>query len=405
MMYVNDADKQMIEFLQQYIQIDTTHPNADYAKAIALFKQQAEQDGFDYQEIVLSSGFPVLVITYIGTDLSLPSLVLNHHMDVVPVPNADEWLRPPFAGCVVDDTIIGRGTQDMKGVGVIHYFALKALKDAGIKPERTIHLLLVPDEERGGFGGTKLFVETDLFRQCNVGYVLDEGCPSGDAMCLYVKVDERKPLQVRLAAKGELAHGSRLSAHNASHDLVQVLHRVTMHHKLQQEQLTNTHAGLLLSMNITSLYAGAYKDKNVALNVVSDTATATIDMRVPPTMHMQEVEDWLTIVLQPFPSITYTVEATVDERPCRTEYNTPLFNCVSKAITAHGLQLQPLFTEGASDLRFYIERGIDGIGFSPFTNKDTIHGTNEAVLIADMVRGKQIVVDIVTRMCVTKEKI
>jgi aminoacylase len=393
-------DTAMVEFLQQYIQIDTTHPDADYKKAVNLFTQQAQKDGFTHQEVILTSGFPVLIITYEGTDSSLPSFVLNHHMDVVPVPNAQEWIKPPFEGCVHEGTIIGRGTQDMKGVGVVHYFALKALKDAGIRPERTIHLFLVPDEERGGFGGTQLFLETDVFKKLNVGYVVDEGCASDNPSCLYIKVDERKPLQVRLTARGELAHGSRLTAHNAAHDLVQALQHIVSHHEAQKAQLVETAAGLLLSMNITSLHAGAYNDSHVALNVVADSATATIDIRIPPTIQIQQIHDWLTIHLTSFPSITLHVEATVDERLQRTEYKTVLYKELSQAIATQGLDVQPLFTEGASDLRFYLAHNIDGIGFSPFTNKDNIHGTDEAILIVDMVRGKRIILSLLNYMCV-----
>lgn len=405
MSQLHAIDTVMVEFLQRYIQIDTTHPHAEYEKAINLFKQHAQEDGFVCQEIILTSGFPVLIITYEGTDSSLPSLVLNHHMDVVPVPNAQEWTTPPFEGCLHEGKIIGRGTQDMKGIGVVHYFALKALKDAGIKPTRTIHLFLVPDEERGGFEGTQLFLETDVFKKLNVGYVVDEGCASGNPSCLYIKVDERKPLQVRLTAQGELAHGSRLAAHNATHNLVQALQHIVAHHEAQKAQLINTAAGLLLSMNITSLYAGAYKDSRVALNVVAESATATIDIRIPPTMQIQQVHDWLMTHLTNFPSITLHVEATVDERSQRTEYHTVLYKELSRAITAQRLEAQPLFTEGASDLRFYLERGIDGVGFSPFTNKDTIHGTDEAVLVVDMIRGKQIILNLLNSMCVNAEKL
>ncbi|MBA3751844.1 M20/M25/M40 family metallo-hydrolase [Candidatus Dependentiae bacterium] len=398
-----NTHERMIHFLQNYIRIETTYPDADYAGAVALLKEQALLDGFGYQEVHLSSGFPVVIITYQGSDESLPSLVLNHHMDVVPVPNPEEWLRPPFEGAVVDGMIIGRGTQDMKGVGVVHYFALKALKDSGVKLMRTIHLIAVPDEERGGFEGTKLFIETESFAQLNVGFIIDEGSASGDPSSLLIKIDERKPLQVKLTARGDLAHGSKLAARNAIHDLNQLLQHVVAHHAEQQKLLSHTDPGHLLSMNITSLYAGAYKNSKVALNVVSDSAIATIDIRIPPTLDIQQILSWLEDKLQLFPSITLHIEATVDERPARADHETMLYAALAKAIKIHNKNPKPFVTEGASDLRFYLQRGIDGVGFSPFTNEDNIHGTNEAISIVDMIEAKAILLDFLKFMCTEKE--
>ncbi len=76
----------MIDFFQKYIQIETVYPVPRYEEAIALLTEQATQDGFKTKKIELSSGFPALIITYEGRAPALPSLVLNHHMDVVPAP-------------------------------------------------------------------------------------------------------------------------------------------------------------------------------------------------------------------------------------------------------------------------------------------------------------------------------
>lgn len=399
-----NTNEAMIHFLQKYISIETVFPAAPYEQAINLLSSQAALDGFTHQRIMLASDFPALIITYEGSNPSLPSLVLNHHMDVVPAPYSDGWIAPPFAGHVNEGMIIGRGTQDMKGVGVIHYFALKALKDAGIIPDRTIHLFAVPDEERGGFGGTKLLLETEEFKKHAVGYVLDEGCPSGDPSSLYIKVDERKPLQVRLTAQGERAHGSKLAANSAVHHLIKALGQIVAHQDSQQELLSSTDPGLLLSMNITSLQAGSFKDGAVALNVISETATATIDIRIPPALKIDDVHHVLHTKFKRFPSITLSVEATVEERAPEDTHTTTLYTAVEESIRAHGLQAKPVITEGASDLRFYLKRGIEGIGLSPFTNKDTLHGINEAVSINDMMRGKEIILTLLKRMCILKEK-
>ncbi len=400
----HNADKEMITFMQHYLRIDTAQPNPDYQQAIALFKAQAKADGFAFQEIALPSGNTVAVITLPGSDPSLPALALNHHMDVVPAPNTTNWVVPPFSGEIHNNAIVGRGIQDMKGIGVVHYFALKALKDTNITPVRTIHLFAVPDEEIGGFTGTKEFVESDAFKQLNIGYIIDEGRASGDPKKLKIKVTERKTLQIRLTTTGSLDHGSRLQCHNAIHELIQMLYNITQHHKEQQNKTATTPAGLLLSTNITSLQAGIINQGKTALNVVPETATATIDIRVPPTMKIENVKQMIEENVSKFPNTTYQIEATVKERSYNPDYQNAFYQALSQTIEQHNLKSEQLYSEGTSDLRFYLERGIHGLGFTPFTTKDAIHGTNESVPIDDFVQGKKIITTFIKNFCVHVEE-
>ncbi len=393
----------MISFLQKYLTINTSQPNPDYASVCALFKAQAESDGFLYNEILLPSGKPVIVITYEGTDASLPSLILNHHMDVVPALNTEKWILPPFAGAIDNDIIIGRGVQDMKGVGVAHYYALKELRDAGVQLTRTVHIVAVPDEEIGGFTGTKQFIETDFFKTMNCGFVIDEGIPSGDAANLAIKVTERKPLQIQITVTGSLAHGSKLNCFNAIHELVNILNTITTHHQMQQKESATQPDGLLTSMNITSLTAGMHSDNQICLNMVPDCASATVDIRVPPTMRMHEATDFIENLINKHTNCTYTVHAAVPDQHVKDSYTTPLYNSLEQAIKECGIRSEPLFFEGSSDLRYYKALNIDGVGFTPFTTTNAIHCTNESLPVADLIQGKNIMVHFLKKFCITKE--
>lgn len=57
----------------------------------------------------------------------------------------ESWNYDPF-GAHKDEqgNIFGRGTQDMKSVGMQYLAAIKKLKDEKYQPKRTIHLLYVP---------------------------------------------------------------------------------------------------------------------------------------------------------------------------------------------------------------------------------------------------------------------
>lgn len=388
----------MIEFLQRYLEIDTSFPNPRYQEAVELFVQQANQDGFQTKIVELSSGFPFLIITYEGTDKGLPSIALNHHMDVA-LADPTLWNSNPFSGTLKNHVLYGRGVQDMKGVGAVHYFALQQLKREGIKPRRTIHLFVAPDEERGGFKGTKLFIETPEFKELNVGFILDEAIPSGTEGMVLLKVSERKPIHARFTATGVMSHGSRLDSKNPNHDLIRFLAKLVQIHQEQYARLKDEPAGLLLSVNITSIQAGVMKNGQVALNVVPDVATATIDMRVPPQIQQSQALEHLHTLLEEFPTITMKVEAMASDRDVTIDYKTSFYHAVNAAIHDCGLTTVPLFAEFASDLRFYFDQGIEGIGLTPFTTINNIHGNNESVPVSDLELGKSVIYQILKSFC------
>lgn len=87
---------------------------------------------------------PIVVITWQGSHPQLPSIVLNSHMDVVPV-FADKWKHDPF-GADMDEEgrIFARGSQDMKCVGMQYLAAIRALKKSGVTMKRTVHITFVP---------------------------------------------------------------------------------------------------------------------------------------------------------------------------------------------------------------------------------------------------------------------
>ena len=70
------------------------------------------------------------------------------HLDVVPA-KAEEWLYPPYAAEIHDGKLYGRGTMDDKGPMIACLFALKALKEAGFAPDKTVRLIFGCDEESG----------------------------------------------------------------------------------------------------------------------------------------------------------------------------------------------------------------------------------------------------------------
>jgi acetylornithine deacetylase len=62
------------------------------------------------------------------------SLILNGHIDVVPVGAEDLWSSPPFNPTIKDGRIYGRGGGDMKAGITAYIYAFKTLKKIGYRP-------------------------------------------------------------------------------------------------------------------------------------------------------------------------------------------------------------------------------------------------------------------------------
>ncbi|XOJ26833.1 ArgE/DapE family deacylase [Paracoccus sp. SJTW-4] len=86
------------------------------------------------------------------------SLILQHHLDVVPVGPEDMWEQAPYGGAVVGDRMYGRGAGDMKAGAGANVFALEALRRIGLQPAATVYLQSVVEEESTGNGAMQTFL-------------------------------------------------------------------------------------------------------------------------------------------------------------------------------------------------------------------------------------------------------
>ncbi len=81
-----------------------------------------------------------------------PALVLNGHVDVVPVGDLAQWTVPPFAATIRDGQVFGRGACDMKGGLAAALAALAALTASRVPLRGRVSLQSVIAEEDGGAG-------------------------------------------------------------------------------------------------------------------------------------------------------------------------------------------------------------------------------------------------------------
>lgn len=80
-------------------------------------------------------------------------VMIAAHIDTMPVGDIEKWNVDPFGGEIKDGRIYGLGSGDNKFGIAGGYYALKTLKECGIKLKKTVVLTSYSDEEYGGGGG------------------------------------------------------------------------------------------------------------------------------------------------------------------------------------------------------------------------------------------------------------
>ena len=192
----------LVDATRQLVQIDTQNPPGNEAKAIGAARGLLEPLGATFSEIEVEDGRTSLLATLDPVDPDRPTLIVNGHLDVVPV-EPSGWSRDPFAGEIDDGRMWGRGTADMKGGIAAAIEGVHAVRRAGREPAVNLEFHLVADEERGGALGAKVLTAN--------GYVRGDACLVPEPTNMAVGIGERGILVARITVQGKPAHASEPS--------------------------------------------------------------------------------------------------------------------------------------------------------------------------------------------------
>ncbi|KZV28845.1 aminoacylase-1 [Dorcoceras hygrometricum] len=267
--------------------------------------------------------------------------------------------------------------------------AIKELKgNLDFSPLRTVHVSYVPDEEIGGFDGMAKFVESEEFKELNIGFVMDEGqaSPSDEFRVFYA---DRTPWHMVIKANGLPGHGSRMYENCAMENMMKSIEVIT---KFRDSQFDLVKAGLaanseVISVNPVFLKAGTPSPTGFVMNMQPSEVEAGFDIRLPPTadpdLLMRRItEEWAPA----WRNMTYeiTKKGVLRDylgRPLLTPTNdsNPWWSVFEQAIAKAGGKLtKPEILASTTDARFMRQRGIPTLGFSPMKNTPILlHDHNE----------------------------
>ncbi|KAL3268280.1 hypothetical protein HHI36_007401 [Cryptolaemus montrouzieri] len=389
-------DALAVNNFREYLRIPSVHPNVDYGDCIKFLQKQAKDLCLPIQVTYVKPNKPVVILTWLGKKPELPSLLLNSHMDVVPV-YEENWKHKPFEADIENDNIFGRGTQDMKSVGLQYLEAIRRLKLKGITFLRTIHVSFVPDEEIGGLEGMRLFIKSKEFEDLRVGVSLDEGIAScTDEFALFY--GERCIWHLHVHCPGQSGHGSLLMDNTPGEKVAYILNKFYEFRKTQQELLKDNPSwtiGDVTTVNLTQMSGG------VQNNVVPPEMVIAIDCRIPVTVDVQEWEETINRWCKEAGSdifITYP-QKQPQVAVTKLDVSNPYWIAFKEATDELGLKLKPQIFPGGTDSRYLRDIGIPAIGFSPINNTPVLlHDNDEFIGIDTFLRGIEIYCTIISKI-------
>ena len=126
-------------------------------------------------------------------------LMLNTHIDTVPVGKLENWRHDPFEAKIDNGKLYGRGSCDSKGNAAVLLSALQKFSKQQYK--RKLLVTFVGDEEVG-FGGSNYLIQNrkDLFKDVKYGVVSD--CD------MAIMIAQKGVLHIKFTFKGKAAHGA-----------------------------------------------------------------------------------------------------------------------------------------------------------------------------------------------------
>lgn len=394
---------------QQYLRFKTAHPNPNYTAPISFLVDQAQSIGLTTRTIEYVSGKPVLLVTWLGSDPKLPSILFNSHLDSVPA-EADKWIHPPFsAHRTVDGLIYARGAQDDKCIGVQYLESIRNLKSRGFSPLRTVHISYVPEEEIGGFDGMAKFAASSDFTELNVGFAMDEGQANpGDDFRVFFA--DRTPWELVIRAEGIPGHGAKLYDNGAMENLMKSVELIS---KFRETQFDFVKAGKaanseVISVNPVYLQAGTPSSNGFVMNMQPSEAEAGYDLRLPPmadpdVMKKRIAEEWAPSVR----NMTYTIKEKGKLRDhlgrpimTATDGSNPWWSVFKQAVEATGGKLaKPEILASTTDARYIRTLGIPLLGFSPMINTPILlHDHNEFLKDTVFLKGIEVYESVISAL-------
>ena len=434
-----DPDTEAVSLLKEYLKIDTTNPPGREIAAAKFFAAICEREGIEYQVFEPFPGRGTFWARIKGDGSKRPLVLLNH-TDVVPH-SREFWTEEPFAATEKNGFIYGRGTMDMKSLGISQFLAFLAVKRSGNPAKRDVIFLATADEESGGVYGAGWFAREKRDLLGNAEFLLNEGGSnivdaSGEVKSMGVGPSEKTPVWLRLTATGPAGHASIPIPGSAANKLLRALMKLQnyvppfqvtpvvekslkalapLSTPLMRDKLADikksiddpqfvaelNHNPSLVALLRNTISITVFNASNKT-NVISPNAVAEIDTRIVPG---DKVDRWISelkgVIGDDSIKIDRILAFEANASPVDSELVTIIRTFAREKYPGSTITFPVL--AGFTDSHYFRDLGIASYGFSPLVARPALtgggfHGNDERIGREAFLEGVRVYTEVVSRI-------
>jgi acetylornithine deacetylase/succinyl-diaminopimelate desuccinylase-like protein len=416
------APDEATRLLTEYVSIDTSNPPGDTRKTADWLAAILERDGIPVTRYESAPGKAIVYarLKATVTPAAGKAIVLLHHMDVVPA-DPSRWKTKPFTPTIQGSDLWGRGSLDMKGMGVAEILAFLRLKRERVPLNRDVILLAEPDEEVGGAMGARWML-ANHYAELDPEYMIDEGgfgsrdLFSPNKLVYGISVAEKKLIWLKVRAEGVAGHGSQPNDQNPNDRLLRALGRL-LAAPAEAAPAANSDAVLRTMRERVGAFApnkftNAIQRSTIAVtwirsgvgdppkqNVIPSVAEAGLDCRVLPGTTRDQ---WLAEVKRRLgdPNLKIEVVNEGDDAPITTT-DSVLYRSLESAIKQRhpDATITPIVIPYTSDSNAFRPKGVKSYGIFPAVLPADVvsqmHGDAERVPLAGVREAADVFFDAV----------
>ena len=346
---------------------------------------------YDAEDKRVPSGKRPNIVAYLNGKNDQKLWIVTH-LDIVPPGEDSLWtMTKPFEPTIKNQRIYGRGSEDNMQSMIASIFAVKTLRELDIKPNRTVALAFVSDEEQGSKYGIEHLIKQGLFKPKDLTIVPDSG--NGDGSL--IEIAEKSALWFKLLTIGKQAHASRpytgLNAHRIGMQFALELDRL-LHEKYSEKDEYFDPPETTIEPT--------KKEANVdAINIIPGEDVIYFDCRILPRYNIEEIIKDVNKLREKFEKQTGAriefdpTHKTVAPKP--TDPHAPIVEMLAEAIKSIR-KIEPKVggIGGGTCAAFFRRIGLPAVVWS--TIDEVAHQPNEYAKIDNMVNDAKVYASIAT---------
>jgi succinyl-diaminopimelate desuccinylase len=390
-----DAERDAhIAFLQEFIRAPSPNPPAETRVAANVVKRYLDTRGIESSIVDPYPETPNIVSEFVGKNAG-HRLIMNGHIDVFPVGDAQGWDKDPWSGKLEDGRVHGRGATDMKAGTAASIIAYSYLYKLRHHLNGSVGLTAVSDEETGGKWGSRWLLENDERWQ---GDCMINAEPSGLGT---IRFGEKGTLRLTFTVTTAGAHGAYVHRSESASRIAAALimrlaevetiqpnlpQAVSMHLERPEvrkaiDNAVGTGAADIISrptLNIGTVHAG------LKVNMIPASCVFEADIRLPIGLNATPILELVNKILRDFPQTEFVIQEAASNPPSFSPHDHPMVDIMGQnCLSVIGLKPMAVPSLGATDCKFWRYRKVPAYIYGPAPGRMAM--TNESVPVEEFI--------------------